>query len=60
LQEAAAAGSIVSDYWQRFGEYRAMAAPLVRNGGLKYREGVVEGLDRARMGIFKKAADDRG
>jgi NADPH-dependent curcumin reductase len=40
-------GFIVSDHWQRFGEYRAMAAPLVRNGGLKYREDVVEGLDRA-------------
>jgi hypothetical protein len=40
-------GFIVSDEWQRFGEYRAMAAPLVRNGELKYREDVVEGLDRA-------------
>jgi NADPH-dependent curcumin reductase CurA len=40
-------GFIVSDQWQRFGEYRAMAAPLVRNGELKYREDVVEGLDRA-------------
>jgi NADPH-dependent curcumin reductase CurA len=40
-------GFIVSDRWQRFGEYRAMAAPLVRNGELKYREDIVEGLDRA-------------
>jgi NADPH-dependent curcumin reductase len=40
-------GFIVSDQWQRFGEYRAMAAPLVRSGELKYREDVVEGLDRA-------------
>lgn len=40
-------GFIVSDQWQRFGEYRAMAAPLVRNGELKYREDIVEGLDRA-------------
>jgi NADPH-dependent curcumin reductase CurA len=39
-------GFIVSDQWRRFGEYRAMAAPLVRNGELKYREDVVEGLDR--------------
>jgi NADPH-dependent curcumin reductase CurA len=40
-------GFIVSDQWQRFGEYRAIAAPLVRNGELKYREDIVEGLDRA-------------
>jgi NADPH-dependent curcumin reductase len=40
-------GFIVSDQWQRFGEYRAMAAPLVRSGELKYREDIVEGLDRA-------------
>jgi NADPH-dependent curcumin reductase CurA len=40
-------GFIVSDQWQRFGEYRAMAAPLVRRGELKYREDIVAGLDRA-------------
>jgi NADPH-dependent curcumin reductase len=40
-------GFIVSDQWQRFGEYRAMAAPLVRSGELKYREDIVEDLDRA-------------
>jgi NADPH-dependent curcumin reductase CurA len=40
-------GFIVSDQWHRFGEYRAMAAPLVRSGELKYREDVVDGLDRA-------------
>ena len=40
-------GFIISDQWQRFGEYRAMAAPLVRSGELKYREDIVEGLDRA-------------
>jgi NADPH-dependent curcumin reductase CurA len=40
-------GFIVSDQWQRFGDYRAMAAPLVRSGELKYREDIVEGLDRA-------------
>ena len=40
-------GFIVSDGWQRFGEYRAMAAPLIRRGELKYREDIVDGLDRA-------------
>ncbi|HEV2300572.1 MAG TPA: NADP-dependent oxidoreductase [Stellaceae bacterium] len=40
-------GFIVGDRWQLYGEYRAMAAPLVRAGELKYREDVVEGLDNA-------------
>ncbi|HMD65962.1 MAG TPA: NADP-dependent oxidoreductase [Stellaceae bacterium] len=40
-------GFIVSDQWQRFGEYRAMAAPLLKSGELKYREDIVDGLDRA-------------
>jgi NADPH-dependent curcumin reductase len=40
-------GFIVSDQWQRWGEYRAMAAPLVRSGELKYREDIVDGLDHA-------------
>ena len=40
-------GFIVGDHWRRFGEYRAMAAPLVRNGALRYREDIVDGLDRA-------------
>ena len=40
-------GFIVSDQWRRFGEYRAMAAPLLRSGALKYREDIVDGLDRA-------------
>jgi NADPH-dependent curcumin reductase len=40
-------GFIVSDQRQRFAEYRALAARLVRNGELKYREDIVEGLDRA-------------
>jgi NADPH-dependent curcumin reductase len=40
-------GFIVSDRSQRFAEYRAMAAPLLRSGELKYREDIVDGLDRA-------------
>jgi NADPH-dependent curcumin reductase len=40
-------GLIVGDHWQRWGEYRAMAAPLVRSGRLKYREDIVDGLDNA-------------
>jgi NADPH-dependent curcumin reductase len=40
-------GFIVSDQWQRWGEYRAMAAPLVRSDALRYREDIVDGLDNA-------------
>jgi NADPH-dependent curcumin reductase CurA len=40
-------GFIVSDSGRRFAEFRAMAAPLLRSGELKYREDIVDGLDRA-------------
>ena len=40
-------GFIVSDQWQRYGEFRAMAAPLVKSGQLRYREDILEGLDNA-------------
>ena len=40
-------GFIVSDQWQRYGEFRAIAAPLVKSGQLRYREDIVEGLDHA-------------
>ena len=40
-------GFIVSDQWQRYGEFRAIAAPLVKSGQLRYREDIVEGLDNA-------------
>jgi NADPH-dependent curcumin reductase len=40
-------GFIVGDSWQRFDEYRAMAAPLVKSGSLKYREDIIDGLDHA-------------
>src|SRR5712672_1191777 len=40
-------GFIVSDQRQRYGEFRAMAAPLVRAGQLKYREDIVAGLEQA-------------
>src|SRR5207248_921577 len=40
-------GFIVSDQWQRWGEYRAIAAPMLRAGQLKYREDIVDGTDSA-------------
>lgn len=40
-------GFIVSDQRHRFDEFRAHVAPLVKNGQLKYREDIVEGIDAA-------------
>lgn len=40
-------GLIVTDQWQRLGEWQAKALPLVRDGRLRYREDVVQGLERA-------------
>jgi NADPH-dependent curcumin reductase CurA len=40
-------GFIVSDQRHRHGEFRAMAAPLVKSGQLKYREDIVVGIDNA-------------
>lgn len=40
-------GLIVTDQWQRIGEWQAKALPLVREGRLRYREDVVRGLERA-------------
>ena len=40
-------GFIVGDRWSLYGDYRRMAAPLVRSGELKYREDIVEGLENA-------------
>jgi NADPH-dependent curcumin reductase CurA len=40
-------GLIVSDKPERFPEWRALAAPWVKEGSLKYRECVVDGLERA-------------
>jgi NADPH-dependent curcumin reductase CurA len=40
-------GFIVSDQWSRIGEWQAKALPLLREGKLRYREDVVQGLDNA-------------
>lgn len=40
-------GLIVSDKPQRFAEWRQLASPWVRDGSLKYRETIVDGLDNA-------------
>jgi NADPH-dependent curcumin reductase CurA len=40
-------GFIVSDSWSRLPEWRAAAIPLIRAGALRYRQDVVEGIERA-------------
>jgi NADPH-dependent curcumin reductase CurA len=40
-------GMIVSDKPERFPEWRALAAPWIADGSLKYREDVVDGLENA-------------
>ena len=40
-------GILVSDKPERFAEWRALAAPWVKDGSLRYRETVVEGLENA-------------
>jgi len=40
-------GLIVSDKPERFPEWRALAAPWVKDGSLRYREDIVDGLDHA-------------
>ncbi|MDP3314945.1 MAG: NADP-dependent oxidoreductase, partial [Devosia sp.] len=40
-------GLIVSDKPHRFAEWRALAAPWVKAGSLRYRETVLDGLDSA-------------
>lgn len=40
-------GFIVGDQRHRAAEFRAFAAPLVRSGQLKFREDIVDGLERA-------------
>jgi NADPH-dependent curcumin reductase CurA len=40
-------GFIVSDQRHRQPEFRALAAPLVKSGQLRYREDIVDGLDNA-------------
>jgi NADPH-dependent curcumin reductase CurA len=40
-------GYIISDHYERFGEFAEQAATWVREGRLRYRETVVEGIENA-------------
>src|SRR6188768_815522 len=48
-------GYIISDHYERFGEFAGQAAEWVRDGRLRYRETIVEGIEnapRAFLGLF--------
>ena len=49
-------GFIVSDHYDRFPAFLQEVAPLVRNGRIKYREDIIDGLDAAPsalIGLFE-------
>lgn len=46
-------GLIVSDKPERFAEWRALAAPWVKDGSLKYRETVVDGIENAPEALIE-------
>ena len=49
-------GFIVSDHTDRFPAFLKEVAPLVRQGTIKYREDIVDGLDNAVsafLGLFE-------
>jgi NADPH-dependent curcumin reductase CurA len=56
VQRAMIKGFIVSDHADRFPAFLQEATPLVRDGRIKYREDIVEGLDQAPsalIGLFE-------
>ena len=47
MKRALMQGILVSDKPERFAEWRALAAPWVKEGSLRYRESVMDGLEQA-------------
>jgi NADPH-dependent curcumin reductase CurA len=45
-------GFIVSDHYDRFPAFLKELTPLVRDGKLKYREDIAEGLDAAPAALI--------
>ena len=44
---------IFNEYAHRYGEFRQAMEVLVRDGRIKYREDVVEGLENAPRGLIR-------
>ena len=44
-------GFIIFDHWNRFGAFRADMSGWLREGRVKYREEVIDGLERAPRGL---------
>jgi NADPH-dependent curcumin reductase CurA len=40
-------GFIISDHYDRYPEFLAQVGPWVREGGLRYRETIVDGIENA-------------
>ena len=56
VQRAMIKGFIVSDHFDRFPAFLKDVTPLVRNGNIKYREDIIDGLDAAPsalIGLFE-------
>ncbi|HJZ78371.1 MAG TPA: NADP-dependent oxidoreductase [Vicinamibacterales bacterium] len=56
VQRAMIKGFIVSDHYDRFPAFLAEVTPLVRDGRIKFREDIVDGLDAAPtalIGLFE-------
>ncbi len=51
-------GILVSDKPERFAEWRALAAPWVADGSLRYRETVVDGLENAAESLAMVLSGD--
>lgn len=51
-------GFIISDHFDRFGEFLAEAGPLVRDGRIVYLQGVTEGLENA-PDVFLRMLDGK-
>ena len=59
VQRAMIKGFIVSDHFDRFPAFLKDVTPLVRNGNIKYREDIIDGLDAAPsalIGLRERAA----
>jgi NADPH-dependent curcumin reductase len=45
-------GFIVFDFAEQKGDFLAEVAPLVRDGRIKYREDIVQGLEKAPLALI--------